>query len=120
MQKLCVLLISGDLVFLTTAIETARQDPRVAQVVAAATDQDALRASASTKPDLVLMDMTIPDMRVLELTKRLKAQNDACRVILMATLEPNLHQAAAAALGADGVVEKSKFSTAFSPILDVP
>ena len=119
MRKLCVLLISGDLVFLTTASETARQDPRVAQVIAAANGQEALEASASTKPDLVLMDMTIPDMRVLELTKRLKAQYDTCRVILMATLEPSLHQAAAAALGADGVVEKNKFSTAFPP-LDIP
>jgi CheY-like chemotaxis protein len=116
MRQLCVLLVSGDLGFLTPATETARQDPHVARVVAAATGQDALRASAATKPDLVLMDMTIPDMRVLELTKRLKARSDPCRVILMATLEPGLHQAAAATLGADGVVEKSKFSTAFSSL----
>lgn len=78
---------------------------------------EALEHAARLRPDLILMDLSMPDMDGLEATRRIKAQPDAPRVIIL-TLHENLHyRQAAAEAGADGFISKTECSTQLSSLL---
>ncbi len=66
----------------------------------------AVRLAEALHPDLVLMDLQMPEMNGLEATKRLKAQTDAPCIIILTASDSALLRAAASAVGADGFVSK--------------
>ncbi|MBI4780728.1 MAG: response regulator transcription factor [Oscillatoriophycideae cyanobacterium NC_groundwater_1537_Pr4_S-0.65um_50_18] len=68
-------------------------------------------------PDLVVMDLAMPEMNGLEATRHLKRQPVAPKVILL-TLYDNLEYSTAARLvGADGFITKSDAGTALLPLI---
>ncbi|HEX9742554.1 MAG TPA: response regulator transcription factor [Nitrospiraceae bacterium] len=83
----------------------------------AASGEDALEQVARLRPDLVLMDITMPGIGGLEATRRLKAEPDAPRVIVLSLNEDPMYRRAALEMGANGFVPKSKLSTALLPMI---
>ncbi|MBI4278559.1 MAG: response regulator, partial [Armatimonadetes bacterium] len=64
------------------------------------------------RPDLVIMDLTMPGMNGLEATRRLKARPGAPRVVILSLHDSEAHRAVAAAAGADAYASKSEFGDA--------
>ncbi|HWB81649.1 MAG TPA: response regulator, partial [Nannocystaceae bacterium] len=55
------------------------------QVLEAACGEDALRLVASDRPDLVLLDIKLPDISGLEVCRRIKADPVLCATIVVQT-----------------------------------
>ena len=69
------------------------------------------------RPDLVLVDLSMPGMGGIEVASRLKAQPDPPRVAIVTMHDSPSHRAAAAAAGADGFVSKLAFNAEVFPLI---
>ncbi|MBI3172278.1 MAG: response regulator transcription factor [Chloroflexi bacterium] len=77
------------------------------RVVAEARDgQEALKLAAQTKPQIVLMDITMPSMDGLEATRRLKAELPECLVLALTVHEDKQYFMEMLAAGASGYLTK--------------
>src|SRR5207244_5806865 len=92
-------------------------EPEVEVVGRASSGRGALEQVPLLKPDLVLMDLTMPGMNGLEATRRLKARPDGPRVILLTLHDNPEYRAAAAAVQADGFVSKSDLGLHLLPLI---
>lgn len=73
----------------------------------AADGQGALEQARALRPDVVLLDLLLPDLNGVEVTQRLRAEGLPCKVlILTSSLEDRL-VAAAVRAGADGYLLKA-------------
>ncbi|MFJ6794933.1 response regulator [Streptomyces sp. NPDC091268] len=67
---------------------------------------EAVEAVRELRPDVVLMDIRMPVMDGLEATRRILAQDPACRVIMLTTFDLDRYVYAALAAGASGFLLK--------------
>lgn len=84
----------------------------------AADGAGALRSCIEHRPDLVLMDIHLPDASGIELTGRIKAALPAIVVIFVSYLSNMIHVEEALAAGAFGYVVKDKISTELLPLIE--
>jgi DNA-binding NarL/FixJ family response regulator len=82
------------------------QSPELEVVGEAANGRDAIRCVAELKPDLVLMDITMPGMNGIEAVTEIKRRTPEVRVLVMTlhTAEDYIHASLKA--GADGYILK--------------
>jgi DNA-binding NarL/FixJ family response regulator len=81
--------------------------PEVMVAGEAADGQSALEQARALRPDVVLLDLLLPDLSGVEVTERLRAEGLPCKVlILTSSLEDRL-VAAAVRAGADGYLLKA-------------
>jgi len=93
---------------LASLIEAA---PEFEQVGEAASGAEALRLAAELRPDLVLLDVRMPDMDGIETARRLRHADPAPAIVLTSIDEmPDLASAPATA-GVDAYVRKQELST---------
>jgi DNA-binding NarL/FixJ family response regulator len=83
----------------------------------ASTGRQALEWCAALRPDLVLMDVRMPEMDGLEAARRLKAAAGAPRVILMTLYALPEYREAALAAGADGLLFKGHVGQELAPLI---
>ncbi len=106
-----ILLVDDSPFFLSVITSLLDAERGVEIVGQARSGHEALEQVASQRPDLVLMDLTMPGMDGLEATRRLKAQPDAPLVVIL-TLHNNLYyRRAATEAGADGYIPKRECDT---------
>lgn len=86
--------------FLRPALEAAGYD-----VVEAANGTDALKAAATKAPDLVILDLGLPDMDGKQVIERLRAWSQV-PVIILSARDRETEKIAALDLGADDYMEK--------------
>jgi two-component system response regulator AtoC len=67
---------------------------------------EALRLQAKTPPDLVLLDLKLPDMNGLEVLQRVKEQNPAVKVVIMSSYSDARTIVKAVKLGAETYLTK--------------
>jgi two-component system response regulator NreC len=84
--------------------------PQLKVVGSAHSGPEALNQVAALNPDLVLMDVSMPDMNGFEVTRRIKSRPEAPRVILMSLQDINLLRSALAS-GADDYIPKANLYT---------
>ena len=109
MSPIRVLLVDDNPKFIAAAVHFLATLPEVTVVGYALSAQEGLAQAANLQPNLILMDIAMPNMNGLEATRELKTWPRVPYVVIL-TMYDNLEYRAAAKLaGADGFVTKSEF-----------
>ncbi len=87
-------------------VETLRARYTDATLLEAVNGREALSIIEETRPDLILMDIELPDSNGLDLTRRIKARNPATRVLVISLYDGPEYREAAGKNGADGFLSK--------------
>ena len=104
-----VLVVDDSLVFRTGMTRAVQACDGLELVGEADSGEAALRAIADLAPDLVILDLRMPDMDGIGVLRRLRAQSPppACRVLVIsATLDDGV-EAEVLAAGADAALSKA-------------
>ena len=83
----------------------------------ATSGREALEQVACLQPDLVLMDVALPDMNGLEATRHIKAQPDPPRVIILTLHDNPAYVTEAHVVGADDLVTKAELGVILLPAI---
>ena len=81
-------------------------DDRVQVVGEAADGNEAVKLALKVKPDVVLMDIKMPNLDGIEATRRIVAENPEIKVLMLTTFEADNHVIQALKAGASGYVLK--------------
>lgn len=81
-------------------------DDRVSVVGEAVDGADAVKLALSLKPDVVLMDIKMPNVDGIEATRRIVSENPKIKVLMLTTFEADNHVIQALKAGASGYVLK--------------
>jgi DNA-binding NarL/FixJ family response regulator len=117
MDSIRVYLVDDSQDFLEAVSRFLKADPGVVIVGQARSGGDALGQVTHLKPDLVLMDLAMPSMNGLEVTRRIKTEPDAPRVILLTLHDNAEYRAAATSVSADGFIPKSELGVQLMPMI---
>jgi CheY-like chemotaxis protein len=112
-----ILLTDDSTVFLKSASSFLAGDPQLEVVGLAHSGQESLRLVVQLRPDLVLMDIKMPEMTGLEATRRIKEFPDAPRVIIVTLYDTPTYRAAAEEVRADGFIAKAEFTEQILPLI---
>jgi two-component system, NarL family, response regulator NreC len=112
-----ILLTDDSPVFRKSASRFLAGDPQLEVVGLAHSGQEGLRQVVQLQPDLVLMDIKMPDMTGLEATRRIKELPDAPRVIIVTLYDTPTYRAAAEEVRADGFIAKADFTEQIFPLI---
>ncbi|HEX6996937.1 MAG TPA: response regulator transcription factor [Gammaproteobacteria bacterium] len=88
-----------------------KQAPEIEVVAEAATGEQACSAFAAHRPDVVVMDLSLPGISGLEALRRILARDPAARVLVFSMHEDALFVERALAAGARGYIAKSSAPT---------
>jgi CheY-like chemotaxis protein len=89
------------------------------EVVAEASDGlEVLAAVDRTHPDLVLMDVRMPNLDGLETTRRLRARGDSLPILLLTGHADALPAGVVAEVGANDLLDKSKLGDRLAPAIE--
>jgi DNA-binding NarL/FixJ family response regulator len=112
-----VLLVDDDEGFRATLWRLLTHGGRAVRVEEAADGEEALRIVANRRPDVVVMDLTMPRMNGIEATRRLKVRWPGLPVIILTVHDDPVYERTARAAGADGFLVKKTAGTALWPVL---
>jgi DNA-binding NarL/FixJ family response regulator len=87
-------------------IELLTVDPSIEIVGEAATGQQALDRTLRLEPDVVLMDVRMPDLDGIEATRRLASAGSPAKILILTTFEQDDYVFAALRAGASGFLLK--------------
>jgi DNA-binding NarL/FixJ family response regulator len=113
-----ILLVDDSWEFLGSVEHFLAAEPRLKIVGYASSGQEALEQVNLLHPDLVLMDLAMPQMNGLVAARRIKAQSNAPRVVILTVHNQPEYQKAAEAAGADGFISKSDFGVQVLPLIE--
>ena len=111
------LLVGANDVLLDGIADWLAQEPHFEIVGRAHTGSRALDEIETLRAELVLMDVTLPDMSGFEVARRIKAPAEAPLVVLLSFHDSQAARLEARAAGADGFVVKSGITECLTPLV---
>ncbi len=117
MKRLKILLVDDNLEFLEVAAHFLADHPGLEIVGLAPSGRAALELVAELSPDLVIMDMSMPVMNGLAVTRAIKARSVPPLVVMLTLHEGAELAALARAAGADDFLSKSEFGDWLLPMI---
>jgi DNA-binding NarL/FixJ family response regulator len=111
------LLVDDSPEFLGAAVRFLAADPQIEVVGFALSARKAIDEVTRLQPDLVLMDVAMPEMNGFAATRQIKGRPNPPRVIVLTLYDNDEYRAQAQAVGADGFVAKSEFGTQLLPLI---
>jgi DNA-binding NarL/FixJ family response regulator len=82
-EKVRVLVVDDDPDFVEAAKVSLAADRRIEVVGGATSGEDAVKQAAALQPEVVAMDVVMPDLDGLEATRLIRKNQPECRVILV-------------------------------------
>src|SRR5256884_1797443 len=115
-----VLIVDDQTLFRSGLARLLEEDPRV-QVIGQAVDgADAVKKTAALKPDVVLMDIKMPNLDGIEATRKIMAEHPEVKVLVLTTFDADSYVLQALHAGASGyVLQNSQAEAIVASILAV-
>ncbi len=101
-----VLIADDQTLFRTGLARLLDEDPRVEVVGQAVDGADAVKLAAGLKPDIILMDLKMPNLDGSEATRRVVAEHPEIKVFILSTFDADSYVLQALRAGASGYVLK--------------
>lgn len=117
MYSIRTLLVDDSREFLHAASQFLSGDPTIEIIGKYHSTIEALEQVGNLNPDLILMDLAMPDINGLEATQLIKDRVDAPRVIILTMHDNPEYRQASQAVQADGFVAKSNFGLELVPMI---
>jgi DNA-binding NarL/FixJ family response regulator len=117
MNSISVLLVDDSPVFVSIARRFLHTDGDLIVVGQAGGGQEALARARDLRPQVVLLDLRMPDLPGLEVIPRLRAILPEVGIVVLTLLEGNGYREAALAAGADEFVAKAAMSADLLPAI---
>ena len=100
------IMLVDDAAFMRMMIKDTLQKNGYTEIVEAGNGEQALATYAAEKPDLVLMDITMPVMDCLEALRRLREMDSSARVVMCSAMGQETMVVDALKLGAKDFIVK--------------
>ena len=115
-----VLIADDQTLFRSGLARLLRDDPRVDVVGEAVDGEDAIKQTAALRPDVILMDLKMPNVDGTLATQRIMLEDPTAKVLVLSTFDTDGYVLHALKAGASGYVLKdSKIEAIVSSILAV-
>ena len=101
-----VLIVDDQTLFRTGLARLLDDDPRVEVVGQAVDGADAVKLAATLKPDVILMDLKMPNLDGSEATRRIVAEHPEIKILILSTFDADTYVLQALRAGASGYVLK--------------
>ncbi len=101
-----VMVADDQMLFRTMLEEMLRKDAEIEIVASAASGREAVILALQHKPDVVLLDIQMPEKNGVEALKEIKAALPDTKVVMLTTFEDVENITASCHLGADGYLVK--------------
>ena len=114
-----VLLVDDNPIFLRILTRFLEERSRLEVIVVGSADggEKALVKAPLLKPQVILVDLAIPDIHGLELIPRLRALMPDARIIALTLMDPLSYRDAVMTAGADEFVSKATLETDLLPAI---
>lgn len=116
-MSLRILLVDDNHTFLTAVSQCLAMLPEAEVVGHAYSGADALVKAQTLQPDLVLMDIVMPQMTGLEAAAHMQAWEHSPLILFLSLHDNESYRAAARELGTLGLVGKANFVADLMPII---
>lgn len=107
-----VLVVDDQTLFRTGLTSLLSEDPRVDVVAQAVDGADAIKQATKLKPDVVLMDIKMPNVDGIEATRQIVEAVPGVKVLILTTFETDSQVIQALKAGASGYVLKDSSAAA--------
>ena len=118
MSKITVLLVDDHEGFINAAIRHLRKLDWLDIVGRASNGLEAIERSETLRPDVVLMDLAMPEMGGLQATRLIKTQDQPPFIVIASHFDDAEHREHANRAGADEFVSKLSYIQEVLPILE--
>ncbi len=118
MKKISVLLVDDHDGFINAAMRHLRKLEWLEVVGRASNGLEAIERSESLRPDVVLMDLAMPEMGGLQATRLIKTQDAPPYVVIASHFDDAEHRTHAMRAGADAFVSKLSYIQEVLPLLE--
>lgn len=106
-QVVRVLIADDQTLFRSGLARLLEEDPRVEVIGQAVDGADALKRAATLKPDVVLMDIKMPNLDGVEATRKIVAEHPEIKILVLTTFDADSYVLQALRAGASGYVLKN-------------
>ncbi len=115
-----IIVVDDQTLFRSGLARLLNEDPRIEVIGEASNGAEAVEVVLSQEPDVVLMDLKMPEVDGIEATRRIVAENPTIRVLILSTFDADSSIIQALKAGAAGYVLKDSQADAIvSSILAV-
>ena len=118
MSKITVLLVDDHEGFINAALRHLRKVEWLEIVGRASNGLEAIERSETLRPDVVLMDLAMPEMGGLQATRLIKTQDAPPFIVIASHFDDAEHRDHAMRAGADDFVSKLSYIQEVLPILE--
>lgn len=118
MTVIRLLLVDDHDAFLNAAERHLRRVEHVAIVGRGRNGIEAVALADELKPDLVVLDLAMPEMGGLQATRLIKAQDDPPYVVIASHFDDVEHREHAQRAGADAFISKLNYIAELLPVID--
>lgn len=116
-MPIATLIVDDDLAFRKAVRQLLERAPEVSVVGEATDGEEALQLAQELRPDVVLMDISMPRLDGLEATRRIKAERPEMKVIVLTVHQEEAYRKTACECGADAFLTKKTVGSQLLPTI---
>lgn len=117
MKPISLLLVDDNHNFLRAAERLLTQSEDVAILGTASAGEEALRHAQDLQPQIILLDIALPDISGIELIPHLREELPEVGIIALTIMDTDIYEQAALAAGADALLSKATLFTDLLPTI---